>query len=174
MSFFTEIAILFQGMSWIVWLTLVLGYVFILIELFQPGFGVFGTVGAAIIALGIVLRVSEGDGNIFAQIFIIVFMVSVATLIAFIALALTAKKGWVMRSPLAESATQEVSTQEIDVNSFKGKYGVALTDLTPIGTANLEGEVVDVASEGFYIDKGENVFVTRIEDGKIKVDRAEN
>ena len=161
-------------MSWIVWLTLVLGYVFILIELFQPGFGVFGTVGAAIIALGIVLRVSEGDGNIFAQIFIIVFMVSVATLIAFIALALTAKKGWVMRSPLAESATQEVSTQEIDVNSFKGKYGVALTDLTPIGTANLEGEVVDVASEGFYIDKGENVFVTRIEDGKIKVDRAEN
>ena len=79
-----------------------------------------------------------------------------------------------MRSPLAESATQEVSTQEIDVNSFKGKYGVALTDLTPIGTANLEGEVVEVASEGFYIDKGENVFVTRIEDGKIKVDRAEN
>ncbi|MBO5774113.1 MAG: hypothetical protein J6R44_04690 [Clostridia bacterium] len=155
-------------------MTLVLGYVFILIELFQPGFGVFGTVGAAIIALGIVLRVSEGDGNIFAQIFIIVFMVSVATLIAFIALALTAKKGWVMRSPLAESATQEVSTQEIDVNSFKGKYGVALTDLTPIGTANLEGEVVEVASEGFYIDKGENVFVTRIEDGKIKVDRAEN
>ena len=174
MSFFTEIAILFQGMSWIVWLTLVLGYVFILIELFQPGFGVFGTVGAAIIALGIVLRVSEGDGNIFAQIFIIVFMVSVATLIAFLALALTAKKGWVMRSPITESATQEVSTQEIDVNSFKGKYGVALTDLTPIGTANLEGEVVDVASEGFYIDKGENVFVTRIEDGKIKVDRAEN
>ena len=75
MSFFTEVAILFQGMSWIVWLALILGYVFILIEFFQPGFGIFGVIGVAIIALGIVLRVSVGDGNIFAQIFCILFIV---------------------------------------------------------------------------------------------------
>ena len=174
MSFFTEIAILFQGMSWIVWLTLILGYVFILIELFQPGFGVFGTVGAAIIALGIVLRINVGDGNIFAQIFIIIFMESLATMIAFLALVLTAKKGWLMRSPIAETSAPQEVQEEQEMHLFKGKYGVALTDLKPIGTVNLEGEVVDVASEGFYIDKGESVVVTRIEDGKIKVDRAEN
>ena len=79
-----------------------------------------------------------------------------------------------MRSPIAETSAPQEVQEEQEIQSFKGKYGVALTDLKPIGTVNLEGEVVDVASEGFYIDKGESVVVTRIEDGKIKVDRAEN
>lgn len=177
MSFFTEVAILFQGMSWIVWLALLLGYAFIVIELFQPGFGIFGVVGGALVVLGIVLRVSVGDGNIFAQIFIIIFMISVLTLIAFLVLALTAKNGWVKRSPLVENNTAvdtERSPGTEDYSALKGCYGVALTDLRPIGRANIEGIVVDVISEGFYVDKGETLVVTRIEDGKVKVDRAEN
>lgn len=177
MTFFTEIAILFQGMSWIVWLALLLGYVFIVIELFQPGFGIFGIVGGALVVLGIVLRVSVGDGNLYAQIFIILFIMSVLTMVAFLALALTAKNGWVKRSPLVESGTAvdvNHSAGTEDYSALKDKYGVALTDLKPIGRANVEGVVVDVVSEGFYIDKGEHVVVTRIEDGKVKVDRAEN
>ena len=177
MTFFNEVAILFQGMSWIVWLALLLGYVFIVIELFQPGFGIFGVVGGALVVLGIVLRVSVGDGNIFAQIFIILFIMSLLTFVAFLALALTAKNGWVKRSPLIENSTAvgvERSAGTEDYSALKDKYGVALTDLKPIGRANIEGVVVDVVSEGFYIDKGESLIVTRIEDGKIKVDRAEN
>ncbi len=102
MDFFNEIAIFFQGTSLIVWLTLVLGFIFIVIEMFQPGFGIFGVVGAAIIALGTVLRCTKGDGNVLAQIFIIVFMESIAGLIAFIVLISTSKNGWLKRSPLVE------------------------------------------------------------------------
>ena len=98
-------------------------------------------------------------------------------MVAFLALALTAKNGWVRRSPLVESGTAvdpEHSAGTEDFSALKDKYGVALTDLKPIGKANVEGVVVDVISEGFYIDKGESLIVTRIEDGKVKVDRAEN
>jgi membrane-bound ClpP family serine protease len=107
MSLFNEIAIFFQGMSWIVGLLLLLGYVFIVIELFQPGFGIFGIIGCAIIALGTVLRVSVGDGNIYAQIFIIIFMESIGVLVAFIALLMTSKNGWVKRSPFPESKQEK-------------------------------------------------------------------
>ena len=107
MTFFNEIAIFFQGMIWIVGLLLLLGYVFIVIGLFQPGFGIFGIIGCAIIALATVLRVSEGTGNIYAQIFIIVFMESIGVLIAFIALAMTAKNGWVRRSPFPENKKEK-------------------------------------------------------------------
>ncbi|MBQ8178762.1 MAG: hypothetical protein IJ033_06205 [Clostridia bacterium] len=168
MSFFTEVAIYFQGMSWIVALLMVLGFIFILIELFQPGFGIFGIVGAAIIALSIVLRVSVGDGNIYAQIFLTLFIESVATLIAFLVLAKTAKNGWVRRSPLPDTAKSEVAPESV------GKYGTALTDVNPIGVANVEGEVVDVVSESFNIAKGENLKVAHTaDDGTIVVEKAD-
>ena len=140
MSFFTEIAILFQGMSWIVWLALILGYVFILIEFFQPGFGIFGVIGVAIIALGIVLRVSVGDGNIFAQIFCILFIESVLTLIAFLVLAKTAKNGWVRRSPLVENAVVEcvVTDEDQDANSREAVLAGDGETMDAISTENEE------------------------------------
>ncbi len=159
MSFFTEIAIYFQGMSWIVALLMVLGFVLILIELFQPGFWIFGIVGGAVIVLGTVLRVSVGDGNIYAQIFLSLFIESMAVLIAFLVLAKTAKSGWQRRSPLRE--TNKESSEE---NELVGKYGTALTDVNPIGVANVEGEVLDVVTESFNISEGESLRVAHIED----------
>ncbi len=111
MDFLNEIAIFFQGTNLIVWLTLILGLIFIIIEMFQPGFGIFGVIGAAIIVLGTVLRCTKGDGNVLAQIFIIVFMESIAGLIAFFVLILTSKRGWLKRSPLVEK--KERSNDEI-------------------------------------------------------------
>ncbi|MBO7156321.1 MAG: hypothetical protein J6V83_02845 [Clostridia bacterium] len=103
MSFFNEVATLFTGMSWVVALALLLGFVFIVIEIFNTGFGVFGFVGAGLVIIGTVLRVLVGDGNLYAQIFLIIFMESIGALIAFFILVTTAKKGWVARSPLIES-----------------------------------------------------------------------
>ena len=55
MSFINELGILFTGMTAPVVLALVLGYVFIVIEIFQPGFGIFGVIGGILVALGVVL-----------------------------------------------------------------------------------------------------------------------
>ena len=45
MNLFTEIAILFTGMTAPVIVCLVVGLIFVIIELFQPGFGIFGIIG---------------------------------------------------------------------------------------------------------------------------------
>ena len=115
MSFFNEIATLFTGMSWVVALALILGCVFIVIEIFNTGFGVFGFVGAGLVVIGTVLRVLVGDGNIFAQIFLILFMESIGALIAFFVLVTTAKKGWVARSPLNESVLKAHAEEMVEV-----------------------------------------------------------
>ena len=41
MAFFTEIGILFTGMTVPALIALILGFVFVVIEIFQPGFGIF-------------------------------------------------------------------------------------------------------------------------------------
>lgn len=171
MSFFNEVAILFQGMSWLAWLLIVLGLALVITELFRPCFGIFGTVGGLLIVLAVLLRISKGDGNIYAQIFTIAFIVSIVIIVAFIVLIMTAKRGWVLRSPLLEKSKEQ---EKEDHEDLQDQYGVALTDIKPIGKANVGGQVVDVISEGFYVDKGELIIVTDSKEGKIKVERLEN
>jgi membrane-bound serine protease (ClpP class) len=44
-----------------------------------------------------------------------------------------------------------------------GKTGVAMTDLRPAGVATVDGERVDVVTEGEYIDSGAGVEIIRTE-----------
>lgn len=176
MAFFTEIGLLFTGMTVPALIALILGFVFVVIEIFQPGFGIFGIVGGILIVLGIVLRALVGDGNVFAQVFLLIFFEAVGILIAFLVLILTAKRGWLNRSPLVESGTA-VSTAHsegtADYSGLVGETGIAVTDLKPVGKAQIGDRTVEVVSDGFYISKGEAVKVVGAEGVKISVERAE-
>jgi membrane-bound serine protease (ClpP class) len=50
-----------------------------------------------------------------------------------------------------------------------GKTGIALSELRPIGTAEIEDERVDVTTDGEYIDKGTPVKVVRADNMKVVV-----
>ena len=168
MAFFTEIGILFTGMTVPALIALILGFVFVVIEIFQPGFGIFGIVGGILILVG--------DGNVFAQVFLLIFFEAVGILIAFLALILTAKKGWLKRSPLIESGTAVAvarSEGTADYSDLIGSTGVATTDLKPVGKARIGDKIVEVVSDGFYISNGEPVKVVAVEGSKISVERAE-
>ena len=56
MSFFQEIALTFTGMPLLAILALVLGIIFIILEVFVSGFHVFGIIGAILSIAGIVIR----------------------------------------------------------------------------------------------------------------------
>lgn len=47
--------------------------------------------------------------------------------------------------------------------SLLGATGVALSDLRPAGIAEIDGERIDVVTEGGYLDVGTRVVVTRDE-----------
>ena len=96
--------------------------------------------------------------------------------IAFLILAVTAKKGWLNRSPLIESSTAVAfghSDGTADYSALVGAVGVARTDLRPVGKVEIDAVLYDVVTEGFFIKNGEAVRVVSVEGSKITVIRAE-
>lgn len=178
MDFFMQIGFLFSNMTWPVVVCLIVGIIFLMIEIFQPGFGVFGTVGLLLLVLGVVLRAiyRQPEDNLLAQIFILLFFVSIIVIVAFIIMVKTSKTGWLSRTPFIEKSTA-VSTGFSegtgDFSRLKDKIGVAVTDLKPTGKINVDDELFDAYAEGFFISKGEGIKITEISGGKISVRRIE-
>jgi membrane-bound serine protease (ClpP class) len=50
-----------------------------------------------------------------------------------------------------------------------GKNGVATTTLRPAGKAKIEGKLVDVVTQGDFIEKGAQIRVLRLEGNRIVV-----
>lgn len=178
MEFFMQIGYLFSNMTWPVVVCLIIGIIFLMIEIFQPGFGVFGTVGMSLLILGVVLRAiyRRPEDNLLAQIFIMLFFVSIIVVTAFIIMVKSSKMGWLSRTPFIEKSTAVstgMSEGTADYSYLKGKIGVATTDLKPTGKINIDDEVVDAYAEGFFISKGEGIKVTEISGGRISVRRVE-
>lgn len=178
MDFFIQIGLTFSNMTWPVILCLIVGLVFMFIEIFQPGFGVFGGIGLLLTVLGIVLRAifSKPEDNILAQIFILLFILTIIIIAGFIIMVRSAKMGWLSRSPLIEKSTAVstgISEGTMDYTMLIDKLGIASTDLRPVGKINIDGEIFDAQAESFYISKGEGIKVIDIEGGKITVRRIE-
>lgn len=176
MTFGQEFVTLFSGMTWVVAACLITGLIFITIELFQPGFGVFGTLGGILIILGISFRIAKKDGNPLAQLFILVFFLSIFIGGIFLIMIKTMKKGWLSKTPIIENSTavaQDFSDGTKDYSYLVGKVGVTLTTLRPSGKAAIEGEELDVIASSFFIQKNEPITVIAAEGAKISVKRAE-
>lgn len=53
-----------------------------------------------------------------------------------------------------------------------GKTGVAVTDLRPTGSVDIDGVKFDVISEGEYIRKGTNVEIFKVSGVKLLVKKS--
>jgi membrane-bound serine protease (ClpP class) len=68
-----------------------------------------------------------------------------------------------------EGNLASVGAGGIGVPSLMGRYGTAISDLRPSGTADLEGDRVDVVSDGEFITRGSPLEVIRVEGRRIVV-----
>lgn len=171
--FFQQFGLLFTNMEWFVIVALVCGFAFLIVELFQPGFGVFGIMGFALLALSIVLRAvfhKDGD-NVLVQVFQLMLFEAIIGGGAFGLFILATKKNWIKRGPFVqnETAVGTFSDGTADYTAMVGKSGVASTDLHPSGKAIIDDEIYDVVAENFFIDKGTEIVVKSVEGVKITV-----
>ena len=60
-------------------------------------------------------------------------------------------------------------TSVIDKSKFLGAVGVCVTDLRPAGTISVDGEPLDVVTEGSFVKKGESVKVINVDGSRILV-----
>lgn len=176
MSVFHEIGIFFSTISIAAAICLVAGLIFVIVEIFQPGFGIFGTLGIILCIAAIFIHVSAGNGTPLAQAFIMIFIICISLICAFLIMLSSAKKGWIFRSPIIQKETvlgDGITEGTKDYTNLIGAIGVATTDLRPVGRAQLGEEILDVVADGFYIAKGEGIRVIGVEGVKILVKRAE-
>jgi membrane-bound serine protease (ClpP class) len=145
-----------------------LGVMAVAVEVFLlPGFGVAGVLGALLIGAAIVLAMLGNfpTGGDVVQ--------ALAVLGASIFITLAVAYAWLRHLPnsrrfsglihqdSAQAAQGYVSA--LPRAELVGKLGVALTDLRPAGVANIDGEKLDVVTDGDYIASGARVEIVRSE-----------
>ena len=60
-------------------------------------------------------------------------------------------------------------TSNIDKSKFLGAVGVCATDLRPAGTITVEGEPLDVVTEGNFVKQGSSVKIINVDGSRVLV-----
>lgn len=174
-----SIALYFMGNMWSgslsaasLWLLLA-GVVLIVIEIFAtPGFGVPGSLGALAMLASLVMASS----NPAAAIWEVLIAVVLAALLIWLTLRnKKTRKVW-GRFVLRKETDRDSGYSSADPawSRFFGQQGRALTMLRPAGTADLNGERVDVVTRGEFIEPGQRIEVIQVEGVRIVVRQIED
>ncbi|HEY8444002.1 MAG TPA: NfeD family protein [Clostridia bacterium] len=172
-SFWDQFVELFAGMGVAAGVCLVLGLILCIIEIFQPGFGIFGGLGALLIIAGLVIRMLQGGTLL--MLFIMIFIIIVILLAAFMIMVRSMKYGWLSRSDLVQKGTAVNpvrSDATMDFSYLLDKTGIASTPLRPSGKAIIEDKEYDVVASGAFISKGVEIKVIEVEGARIVVREA--
>lgn len=174
MEFFNQFGLLFSNMEWYVIVCVVVGLVLLFVEMFQPGFGVFGITGFVLVALSVILRAifHRPDDDVLMQVFQFLLFYLIIVGGAFILFLVANKKKWLKKTPFMQEETAvspEYSDGTLDFTFLIGKNGRTVTDLRPVGKAEIEGKVYDVVAENFFIAERSDITVVATEGSKIQV-----
>jgi membrane-bound serine protease (ClpP class) len=145
-----------------------LGVIAVAVEVFLlPGFGVAGVLGALLIGAAIVLAMlgnfpTGGDVTRALAVLGASIFISLAVAYAWLRhLPNSRRFSGLIHQDSAEAARGYVSA--LPRADLIGKRAVALTDLRPAGVALIDGEKLDVVTDGEYIASGAPVEIVRAE-----------
>ena len=143
---------------------LALGIISLVIEMLQPGFGVFGFIGIGLLLTDAVLladNVSEAVLLIAAIIFIVALL--------FLIFLILASFG-IVPKPFVLSAEVGNGAETLTVRGVEaGDEGITLTRLSPCGKIKLNELTFDAISRGEFIDAGVEITVLEVVGNKITV-----
>lgn len=147
----------------------VAGIILMLVEVFMPGFGLPGLAGLALLLAAIVLTwVEYGAYAGLGATLIVIAVSAIALTISF----KSATSGKLSRSPLilreSRGRAESYRANE-DMSRLLGMEGMALSVLRPAGTAEFDGERIQVVSAGDFIEKGARIKVVEVEGARIQV-----
>ena len=169
-------------------LVFLLGLALLLIELFLiPGFGVTGIVGIFLMVLGLFLGmqpwvVPDVHNPFDMQLFMTNILVMSVVLIAVAAFAVVVAKvlpsvpllGRIILTSTGPAGELRASgTVEAEEASLVGTRGTALSRLRPAGRAEFGGKILDVVTEGGFLEAGTPLVVSRVEGNRVVVRNVE-
>ena len=161
------------------------GVILLAVEIFVlPGFGVAGIAGAILVFAGLVLSLIDNVKFNFDHVEAWKVGIALTTVVLgifcgfILSLYLGGKIFNATSGPfknLALKAVQSVSEGYVSIEPtlflLKGKQGMAQTVLRPGGKIKIGDEIYDAVAENGYIEKGENIVVTKIETMQVYVEK---
>lgn len=146
---------------------MLLGFALLILEIYMPGFGIPGISGSIMLVVGIVLIADTVLSGL------LIGLIVVALLgIAFTIAMRTAAKGNLMNKRLVLDAVATNKNEENPLDYYINKEGTAVTNLSPVGSCEIEGARLSVMTDGEFIVSGVKVVVSRVEGKQIYVRKA--
>jgi len=137
----------------------IVGTLAILAEILLPSFGLLSLAAIGFFAYSYWLAYSQSPT---AVIFLVAInLISIPATLIFVVRRLKKSKA----AALEETINSEAFIPSVNI----GDTGVAITDLRPAGTAQINGKHTDVYSEGDFIPKGSEIKVVSTENAGVKV-----
>ena len=161
-----QISTLFAEMGWVSAVLLLVGVAFASVEVFLPGFGVWGITGSICVVLGIVARMIEGAS--ITQLFILIFIVLIIFTLLFLLMIRSARHGLLSRTAIIETGVS-VKETENEKDELVGKLGKTTTMLRPVGKIDIDGVTYCALTEDGYINENVDIEVVRVEGENIFV-----
>lgn len=154
-------------MLW-VWLLLVAGLLFMLLEVFIPSHGLLGVSGIACLALSLWFAFKLGAilGLVVAVLILILLPIEIVFGVKVFPRTPIGKR---MILPAREDTTAADRASADDLSGFVGKAGVTVTMCRPSGIAEIDGKRVDVVAEGMVIDANRPINVLKIDGNRVIV-----
>ena len=142
------------------------GLLLLPIECLVPGFGLFGIAGIASILLSLFMTLGGGVSALS-----IMASGTVAAVVAFLLLLkyLPSSGLWKRLVLRNELRTAQGYTASEDLTQLIGQEGVVMTLLRPAGAVRIGEKVLDVVSEGRFIEPGVRVKVLGVQGNRVVV-----
>lgn len=149
---------------------LTLGLLFLLAEIFIPGFGIAGITGIILFIVGIIMT-----ANTFIEALVMFLILLLILAVVIMIVVRSASKGKLSKTLiLNDSLSKEKGFSGVeDMKIFEGKRGIALTVLRPAGIGMFDGVRLDVVTGGSFIEEGTKIEVTEVEGRRIVVKEIE-
>ncbi|PKL83784.1 MAG: peptidase [Ignavibacteriae bacterium HGW-Ignavibacteriae-3] len=154
----------------------IIGVALILIEIFViPGFGIFGILGILFMIGGLFFGlVSDFGMNDFSILSVAIIQLAsvfivAAVFIFFLSKLLPKSRIWNRLILQDNIVTKSGYATRQSFEHLVGMEGLALTTLRPAGSAIIDGQRIDVVTEGDYIDNDVKIIVKAVEGSKIVV-----
>ena len=152
------------------------GIVLLIVELFViPGFGLVGLLGIATLGAALVMSIIGAGATIETTLFAvgqIGFSLALAIALSFLFFKFLPKmpfgRAFVLDTKLDGQAG--FLTEPLSDHVLLNRIGVAHSTLRPAGIAEIDGQRIDVVSEGEFIEAGTPIKVLRVDGNRIVVD----
>jgi len=154
--------------TWLAYLAFLLGIIALVLEVFVfPGFGVAGITGIILVGWGILLVAV--DVTQVTSALVIALITTIFLLLAGIKLMSRYNMWYKLTLQNRQQKEEGYVAPLSELSLYAGREGIALTPLRPSGAAEINGNRLDVVTEGEFVSPGSPIKVIKVEGTRVVV-----